>query len=67
MSLDLSLENLQGPTHIALDLSNDLLIQPSISAFHLSWPNLVRKKSFSGFQPSQYQELNGSLMKVLSQ
>jgi hypothetical protein len=54
MSLYLNLENLQGPIHIALNLSNDFLIQPSISAFHLSWPNLVRKNSFSGFQPSQY-------------
>jgi hypothetical protein len=64
MSLDLSLEDCQGPTHEALDLSTNFLIQLSISTFHLSQPNLSAKAS-SSLWPSQYQELNGSLTKVL--
>jgi hypothetical protein len=47
MSLDLSLEDLQGPTHETLDLSTSFLIQLSISAFHLSWPSLVNTKASS--------------------
>jgi hypothetical protein len=66
MSLDLSLEDLQGSTEEALDLSIDFLIQLSFSTFHLSWPNLVSAKASSNIWFSQYQELNGSLTKVLS-
>jgi hypothetical protein len=36
MSLDLSLEDLQGPIHEAFDLSIDFLIQLLDSTFHLS-------------------------------
>lgn len=66
MNFYLSLKDLQGPTHEALDLSTDFLIQSSVSAFHLSWPNLVSAKALFGLWPFQYQELNGPLMKVFS-
>jgi hypothetical protein len=36
MSLDLNLEDLQGPIHKAFDLSTDFLIQPLVSTFHFS-------------------------------
>jgi hypothetical protein len=65
MSLDLSLEDFHGPTHKAFDLSTKFLIQLSVSTFHLSWPSLVSAKALSSLWPFQYQELNGSLTKVL--
>jgi hypothetical protein len=54
MSLDLSLEDLQGPIHEAIDLSIDFLIQPSILAFHLSCPSFVIAKELSNLWPFQY-------------
>jgi hypothetical protein len=55
MNLDVvSLENLQGPIHEIIHLSIDFLIQPSISTFHLSWPNLVTTKKSSSLWLSQY-------------
>jgi len=47
MGLDLSLQDLQGPIHEALDLSTSFLIQLLILAFHLSWPILVHAKASS--------------------
>ncbi len=54
MSLDVSLEDLEGPTHEAIDLSIDFLIQPLVLAFHLSWPSLVIAKELSSLWLSQY-------------
>ncbi len=63
MSLDVSLEDLQGTSHKALHHSTNFLIQLLVSTFHLSWPNLVSAKASFGLLPSQYQELNTSFMK----
>jgi hypothetical protein len=48
MSLNLSMEDLQGPIHEIIDLSIYLLIQPLILTFHFSWPNLISAKESFG-------------------
>jgi hypothetical protein len=47
MSLYLNLENLQGPIHIALNLSNDFLILwfPTISILGVEW--IINEGTFS--------------------
>jgi hypothetical protein len=67
MNLNVSLEDLQGPSHEALHHSTNFVIQLLVSTFHLSWPSLVNAKALFGLWPSQYQELNTLFMKVLSQ